>query len=112
MTAPPAIDLAHLGIYTQGDAALERELFQLFGGSARSYVDAMRRAEDHEAWRQAAHGLKGAARSIGAFGVADLAERAEEADEPVGSDEAAGYLSDLEAALDQVDRFIAAHLET
>jgi CheY-like chemotaxis protein len=75
--AAPPVDRAHLAGYTAGDAALERELFDLFCGSAETYLAQLVGATNDEAWHRAAHTLKGAARGIGAFEVAARAEAAE-----------------------------------
>ncbi len=74
------VDLAHLGRYTMGDAALEMELLGMFDGQLADIASALERAgEDEEAWRLAAHTLKGAARAIGAFALAETAQALEEA---------------------------------
>ena len=75
--APPPIDLAHLDRYTAGDAALERELLDLFRDNAEAYLAQLATANDDEAWHRAAHTLKGAARGIGAGRIAELAQAAE-----------------------------------
>jgi HPt (histidine-containing phosphotransfer) domain-containing protein len=77
--AAPPVDLVHLRRFTLGDADLERELAALFRDSCTTYVGAMAVAADDRAWSEAAHGLKGAARSIGALHLGDLAEQAEQA---------------------------------
>ena len=74
------IDLDHLAKYTLGDAGLERDLGEAFGESCDLYLPALAAAETAHAWKQAAHGLKGAARGIGAFGLGDLCEAAEQVD--------------------------------
>jgi len=71
------VDLAHLARYTLGDAALERELFDLFRENADAYLAQMAAAQADEAWHRAAHTLKGAARGLGATQVAALAQAAE-----------------------------------
>jgi len=74
----PVFDRAHLAQYTDGDAALEAELFGLLTDQAKRCVDALRTAVDEEAWKAAAHTLKGAASGMGAFALADACGRAEE----------------------------------
>ncbi|MDA1097860.1 MAG: Hpt domain-containing protein [Proteobacteria bacterium] len=80
----PAIDLVHLGTYTQGNLALERELLSMFLPSARDYIDAMAAGQDQAGgktrggvWWTAAHSLKGVAQGVGAWEIAALAEAAE-----------------------------------
>ena len=72
-----AVDLVHLSRQTMGDNALEAEILALFVSQARIYVEAFAKADAQEGRKHAAHALKGAARAIGAFGLADLAENAE-----------------------------------
>jgi HPt (histidine-containing phosphotransfer) domain-containing protein len=82
MPSPPlvpdeAIDFAHLKRMTLGEPALEDEVLSLFAGQSS---DLMRRLnalpEDAAAL---AHTLKGSARAIGAFRVADAARDVEAA---------------------------------
>ncbi len=83
MTSPPLapddgpIDLAHLARMTLGDAALERQVLGLFASQATSLI-AKLAALPAEAGALA-HTLKGSARSIGAFRVAECAEALETA---------------------------------
>ena len=77
--AAPPVDLAHLRRFTLGDAELERELAILFRDSCATYLGAMADVAADRPWHEAAHGLKGAARSIGALHLGDLAEQAEQA---------------------------------
>jgi HPt (histidine-containing phosphotransfer) domain-containing protein len=66
------IDLEHLQRTTLGDANLEREVLGMFAKQAGRLVGALA-ALPPEA-NALAHTLKGSARAIGAFGVADRAE--------------------------------------
>jgi HPt (histidine-containing phosphotransfer) domain-containing protein len=71
------LDRDHLRRMTLGDASLEREVLQLFVAQSRRIVDALAaRPADAAAL---AHTLKGSARAIGAFGLADRAETLEAA---------------------------------
>jgi HPt (histidine-containing phosphotransfer) domain-containing protein len=77
MPSPPLapddgpIDLAHLRRMTLGDASLEREVLAMFSAQAVGLVGALATLPSDAA--ALAHTLKGAARAIGAFGVADAA---------------------------------------
>jgi len=78
-SAPPAIlDRVHLGRYTMGDVELEREILQLFIGQLRETLNNLQSAADPAAWRQAAHTLKGSAKAVGAWQLAQEAEQAEQ----------------------------------
>ena len=82
MPSPPLapddgpIDFAHLSRMTLGDGGLEREVLVMFSAqSARLVGRIAALAADAGAL---AHTLKGSARAIGAFAVADAAGRFEE----------------------------------
>ena len=75
MSAP--IDLDHLNRYVLGDRALLLEVLGIFKEQATSLSIRMRPAMDDEAWRHAAHTLKGAARGVGAWALGDAAAHAE-----------------------------------
>lgn len=92
------LDLDHLRRYTEGDEDLERQLFGMFFPDADAHLQTMSSAETDEIWHRSAHGLKGAARGLGAWEVAGLAEDAEAmvGDETEGR---AGHLDRMRAAL-------------
>lgn len=76
----PVLDLGHLQRYTLGDSALQNEVLGLFREQVASSVSALRRSiaeDDWASWRMAAHTLKGSAWAVGAFRLAQEAERAE-----------------------------------
>lgn len=70
------LDLVHLSNQTQGDANLEREILGMFLNQSQVYLNMMD-CSDVETRIRAAHSMKGAARGIGAFELADLAEEVE-----------------------------------
>lgn len=71
------IDLVHLSKYTLGNRSLENELLGLFRNQADVYIARLDEAADETEWKNAAHSLKGSARGLGAWMLADLAEEAE-----------------------------------
>lgn len=74
----PIIDEVHLATFTDGDAALEDELGELFVTTALGYLKRMKEALRHERpWSAEAHALKGASGNLGARRVAALARQAE-----------------------------------
>jgi HPt (histidine-containing phosphotransfer) domain-containing protein len=83
------VDLAHLDRYTGGDLALDREILSLFDTQCSQMLAKLEELapefSDAKSWHEIAHSLKGAARGIGAFALADAAAEAEMA----GSDKAA-----------------------
>ncbi len=74
----PLFDRAHLDRYTGGDEALTAELLNLMCEQARRCIGLMASAADTTSWQTATHTLKGAARGVGAFALADLCEQAED----------------------------------
>jgi HPt (histidine-containing phosphotransfer) domain-containing protein len=78
MPSPPLapddgpIDIDHLARMTLGDASLEREVLAMFSGQAVSLFGALTGLPPEA--DALAHTLKGSARAIGAFGVAEAAE--------------------------------------
>jgi len=83
MSSPPLapddgpIDIPHLTRMTLGDTSLEREVLALFAGQSAGLVKTLATWPPDAA--SLAHTLKGSARAIGAFGVAEAAERLEAA---------------------------------
>lgn len=76
--AEPAIDLAHLGRMTLGDKSLEAEVLGLFERQTVILLARMRQLPSPAAGAFA-HTLKGSARGIGAWRVAEAAEAVERA---------------------------------
>ena len=95
------IDLVHLAQQTMGDRALEQEVLRLFVQQASTVRDRIGAADSAERL-QLAHSLKGSARSVGAFALADCAEAIEAAP----GDRAT--LKRLGRLIDEVRDFIAA----
>jgi hypothetical protein len=78
-----AVDFSYLEGYAAGDSALVEEVLGLFREQAEIWVKLLDPAAADEAWRDAAHSLKGSALGIGAGPLArhcEAAERAEGAD--------------------------------
>jgi HPt (histidine-containing phosphotransfer) domain-containing protein len=81
MPSPPLapndgpIDIEHLRRMTQGDAGLEREVLALFSAQAVRLLNSLLVLPTDAG--AVAHTLKGSARAIGAFEVADAAGRLE-----------------------------------
>jgi len=75
----PVFDRAHLARYTGGDAALEAELVGMLDRQIEVQVETLAAARTIEAWKAAAHTLKGAARGIGAMALGEACAQAEAA---------------------------------
>jgi HPt (histidine-containing phosphotransfer) domain-containing protein len=115
VTAAPLrpVDMVHLARYTGGDAALNAEVFALFVGQATelmSQLESVIRTGDTKQWRHVTHTVKGAARGIGAFGLADAAASAEPIDPALDAESAAQALRQINAQAESVRLFIAAYL--
>ena len=67
-----ALDLVHLARQTLGDRALESEVLRLFATQSRVLLARLQTAEGEER-RQVAHTLKGSARAVGAWEIAEAA---------------------------------------
>lgn len=72
-----AIDLDQLRTMTAGDAALAVEALGIFRQSAELWARLLDPQAEDAQWADAAHGIKGAARSIGAMALGDACEAAE-----------------------------------
>ncbi|MBK8458769.1 MAG: Hpt domain-containing protein [Phyllobacteriaceae bacterium] len=94
------VDLVHLGRQTFGDRALEQEILGLFVTQILTARSRLREsgAEDRKVM---AHGLKGSARSVGAFSLGDAAAVLEL--QPAN----ALYVREIERRINDVVDFIA-----
>lgn len=113
--APQPVDLAHLARYTGGDRALNAEVLRLFVGQAADLMNQLQtviEARDAKTWRYITHSIKGAARGIGAFSLADVAAEAEPLDLAAQTSEALASLAALKARAEAVHRFVEAYLST
>jgi HPt (histidine-containing phosphotransfer) domain-containing protein len=94
----PTIDEVHLRRMTLGDRSLEREVLEIFARQTTMTLERIAGAGPARA-AAAAHTLKGSARGIGAWRVAEAAERLEEAAACAGDETAiAAAIAELEAA--------------
>jgi HPt (histidine-containing phosphotransfer) domain-containing protein len=113
MPSPPLvpdegpIDLEHLRRMTLGDTGLEREVLAMFAAQTVSLIGALAALPPDAG--ALAHTLKGSARAIGAFAVAEAAVRLEAAMQK-GDDPAqalaglADAVTDARAAIDAILR--------
>jgi len=95
------VDLVHLARQTMGDRALEQEVLALFVQQALQVRDQISAASTNERLRLA-HGLKGSARGVGAFAIADCATEIEKQPED------RNVLKRLSGLIDEVREFVAA----
>jgi HPt (histidine-containing phosphotransfer) domain-containing protein len=109
-TVPPPVDLAHLARYTGGDPVLDREVLQLFVQQSSAMLAQLPGARDAKTWHDIVHALKGSARGIGAFALAEVAAEAEPLDPAAQRTEADAILPRLVARAKAVQDFIESHL--
>jgi HPt (histidine-containing phosphotransfer) domain-containing protein len=110
---PCPVDIDHLSRCTGGDAGLNAEVLRLFAGQVTellSRLDAALAVRDRQAWKAVTHGLKGGARGIGAFALADVAAAAEPVDPMADAAQAHRVLHDLKSRALAVTLFIDAYL--
>ncbi|MFK7838705.1 MAG: Hpt domain-containing protein [Bdellovibrionales bacterium] len=106
------MDLTNLRDITDGDAAIEADLFQEFIQSSLRLIDALKNSQDegsHDAWYDTAHSLKGIAINLGAIRLSDLAADAENSrDQTEGYK--AGLLQSISAEHEKVLNFLQSQL--
>jgi HPt (histidine-containing phosphotransfer) domain-containing protein len=71
------VDYDHLRNQAAGNVSVMREVLELFVAHCEQVLAELEAAQDAKAWKQWTHTLKGSARGIGAFAVADAAAEAE-----------------------------------
>jgi Hpt domain-containing protein len=104
--AEPAIDRAHLARMTLGDRRLEAEVLALFDRQAGLLLARMRQGPP-AAVGAYAHTLKGSARGIGTWRVAEAAEAVERAAHGSHAAELADVIERLAAAIGEAQAAIA-----
>lgn len=106
------IDLVHLSKFTMGRRDLEAEILGLFrqqlAASLEKLAEAARDAGNDKAWREAAHTLKGSARGVGAWVLADLCQSAEALEDSAAR---CAVISQLDELVVAATRFIDELLE-
>ena len=105
------VDLVHLSRYTLGERELEREVLELFCTQSFVYLEQLRRSPSDKDWKDLAHTLKGSARAVGAWRVAEAAERAESlaGETLVRSREV--RIKEIDASLREADAYIKSLLK-
>jgi len=101
------IDLVHLAKQTLGDRSLEQEVLRLFLTQMDTYIGRVESATTHEQRFTAAHTIKGSARNIGAWDVADVAAHLESAAE----DQISADVKALKETLNETCIFILSILD-
>ena len=106
----PIIDFDHLRLFTEGDPDLERDVLGIFVEQADIWIRNLEDSRDKKSWADAAHTLKGSARGVGAWRIAEICERAEELFDSSTPTERSITLGDLRAAVAAAIQCIDLHL--
>lgn len=97
------VDYDHLRNQAAGNVGVMREVLGLFVTHCEQVIAELDNAQDAKAWKQWTHTLKGSARGVGAFAVAEAAAEAERR----SMDKAA--LEPIRAAFAEARNFIGKH---
>lgn len=100
------IDRIHLSRYTLGSPVLEREILGLFLAQLPLSIEQLRFAATDREWQVAAHTIKGSARAVGAWQVADLAREAEQSSGIADEAEKDRILATLDFACETVQTYV------
>lgn len=105
------VDLVHLARYTLGNRALEREVLVLFHAQCKIYLQRLEEAGEDKAWADAAHTIKGSARGIGAWPIANCAQSAETLKGAAREKGCGEALRELESLMDEARDYIETLLD-
>lgn len=100
------VDLVHLARQTLGNRSLEREVLGLFHTQSEIYLQRLKDAGKDKDWADAAHTIKGSARGIGAWSVANSAEAAEALRGKTRKTGALEALRELERSIGEANAYI------
>lgn len=77
MAAAQPVDYQHLEAQAAGNLSVMREVLELFVAHCEQVIGELERTDDAKTWKQWTHTLKGSARGVGAFAMAEAAADAE-----------------------------------
>lgn len=97
------IDLEHLARQTMSDADLQRDILLIFRDQVASKLDGLDVASPD--LKAQAHSIKGSAKGIGAFEVAEFAELLEKGEGDM-AEQIARLKNAVHAALDEIDHIL------
>jgi HPt (histidine-containing phosphotransfer) domain-containing protein len=100
------VDLVHLSRYTLGERDLEREVLELFCSQSFHYLDQLKQTPSDKDWKDLTHTLKGSARAVGAWRVAEAAERAEPLSGEALANSRAARIEEIDTSLREADAYI------
>jgi HPt (histidine-containing phosphotransfer) domain-containing protein len=112
--AKKSVDLTHLSRYTGGDEAINAEVLKMFNAQTSELVMKLKGildARDVKSWKEVTHTIKGAARGVGAFPLAEAAAFAEPIDPIHDRGNASLAITALKTEAGEVEAFIQAFLD-
>ncbi len=107
------VDLIHLARYTGGERATNAEILELFVSQSAELMrklQAVVETRDGDSWRHIMHSLKGAARGVGAFALAQVAAEAEPLDPAIQHAQTMAALQSLRTRTEAVHEFVNSYL--
>jgi HPt (histidine-containing phosphotransfer) domain-containing protein len=113
MVTSEILDQDHFRHMTAGDRALELEILELFRAQSELWLRLLIPDAPRDTWRDAAHTLKGSARGLGLWGLAEACETAEAMaksgvrEGPVVAAQLARVRAALTEALDCIEELLA-----
>lgn len=111
MSVGDILDLGHLARQTLNDSELERQVMGLFFEQSALVLRQIRDAGGHRQRIEAAHKLKGSARAIGAWRVAEASDRLEALPAEANDDSLMEAIVGLHAAVAEARAAIAGLLD-
>lgn len=106
------VDLVHLSRQTFGSKELEAEVLGLFLNHSRLCMQRLKQATNAAECVEAAHAIKGSARTIGAFALADMAERLEQSIVRDRFEDREPAINEIEQCLDETNSYIHHLIDT
>lgn len=103
----PLYDVVHLSGFTGGDKALEMEILSEFCKNMRESLARIQNRTEERSWGEAFHRLKGAARAVGVWSIANWCDQAEEC-EPSSLKEKQAYFDQILTVITLIERHIQA----
>ena len=103
-----AVDLNHLREFSDGEAEIEIEFYQVYAAQAETCLEDLQthlNQSNDEEWRKTSHKLKGASANLGAFTLFELCKQAEhgyEENDAVKQE----WFSQIKQELNRVDSFM------
>ena len=103
--AGPLYDAVHLAGFTEGDRVLEKAILSEFCANTRLSISEIESGNAGRSWGEAFHRLKGAAKAVGVWSIANWCETAEDHPEMTVEEKAALFERILKL-IEKIERHI------